>query len=181
MLSLPQRLLGFCVGFAVCLSGVAIAQTDSVGSALRSPSFALGRLNDAIRQINISTCAPAISEAAGFLFDRGDVQFVVQPLGPDANRWPTVVTSEGVHGEAKQTRLTTLIVAPAGSCSGMYQQVIYWTDSCPTVKQRVFTEFKDEKVFARNVRVSEANPGLQLYLMPAGPSGCVSIKKELIG
>lgn len=179
--ALSQRLIGFCAGVAVAISGVAIAQTDSVGSALRSPSSPLGRLTDAIRQINITTCAPTISEAAGFLFDRGEVQFVVQPLGPDANRWPTVVTSEGTHGEAKQTRLTTLIVAPAGSCSGIYQQVIYWAESCTAVKQRVFTEFKGEKMFARNVRVSEANPGLQLYLMPAGASGCVSIKKELIG
>lgn len=180
MFGLPQRLIGFLAGISVAMSGVAIAQTDSVGSALRSPSFALGRLNEAIRQINISTCAPTISEAAGFLFDRGDVQFVVQPLGPDANRWPTVVTSEGTHGEAKQTRLTSLVVAPAGSCSGIYQQIIYWAESCNTVKQRVFTEFKGEKIFARNVRVSEVNPGLQLYLMPAGTNGCVSIKKELI-
>ena len=122
-----------------------------------------------------------ISQAAAFLFDKGDVQFVVQPLGPDTNRWPTVVTSEGASGDKQQTRLSTLIVAPAGTCSGLYQQVIYWPEPCAAVKARIFADFKGEKPFLRNVRVSEANPGLQLYLMPAGTAGCVSVKKELIG
>lgn len=166
---------------ALVLGGMAMAQSGGVGAGFRSSSTALGRLNDAIRQIGLKSCAPTVSEAAGFLFERGDVQFVVQPLGPDANRWPTVVTAEGTHGDKKQTRLTTLVVAPAGTCSGLYQQVIYWPESCAAVKQKVFADFKGEKVFSRNVRVSEANPGLQIYLMPAGAAGCVSIKKELIG
>jgi hypothetical protein len=176
-----QRLAAGAAAVSLVISGVAVAQSGGVGAAFRAPPDALARLNASIKSINLNTCAPIISQAAAFLFDRGDVQFVVQPLGPDANRWPTVVTSEGANGEKQQTRLTTLIVAPAGSCSGLYQQVIYWPESCTAVKARVFADFKNEKAFLRNVRVSEANPGLQLYLMPAGAAGCVSVKKELIG
>lgn len=176
-----QRLVGGTAAIALTLTGVAVAQSGGVGQAFRAPPDALARLNASIKSINLSTCAPIISQAAQFLFDKGDVQFVVQPLGPDANRWPTVVTSEGANGDKQQTRLTTLIVAPAGSCSGLYQQVIYWPETCAAVKARVFADFKNEKPFLRNVRVSEGNPGLQLYLMPAGASGCVSVKKELIG
>jgi hypothetical protein len=166
---------------SLTLAGVAFAQSGSVAGAFRAPPDALARLNAALKSINLNTCAPVFSQAAAFLFDRGDVQFVVQPLGPDANRWPTVVTSEGANGDKQQTRLTTLIVAPAGSCSGLYQQIIYWPETCAAIKARVFADFKNEKPFLRAVRVSEANPGLQVYLMPAGPAGCVSVKKELIG
>lgn len=176
-----HRLSGAVAGIALVMSGVAVAQSGGVGGAFRTPQKPIDRLNAAIRQINIGACAPVISQAAAFLFDKGDVQFVVQPLGPDTNRWPTVVTAEGASGEKQQTRLSTLIVAPAGSCSGLYQQVIYWPQPCAAVKARVFADFKGEKPFLRNVRVSEANPGLQLYLMPAGAAGCVSVKKELIG
>lgn len=176
-----QRLCGLVAGIALVMSGVAVAQSGGVGGAFRTPPKPLDRLNAAIKQINIGACAPVISQAAAFLFDKGDVQFVVQPLGPDTNRWPTVVTSEGANGDKLQTRLSTLIVAPAGTCSGLYQQVIYWPEPCAAVKARVFADFKGEKQFLRNVRVSEANPGLQLYLMPAGAAGCVSVKKELIG
>ena len=175
------RLVGGTAAVALAASGVAVAQSGGVGGAFRAPPDALARLNASIKSINLTTCAPIISQAAAFLFDRGDVQFVVQPLGPDANRWPTVITAEGANGDRQQTRLTTLIVAPAGSCSGLYQQVIYWPEPCAAVKARVFADFKGEKSFLRNVRVSEGNPGLQLYMMPAGAGGCVSVKKELIG
>jgi hypothetical protein len=175
------RLSGATAALALVVSSVAVAQSGGVGGAFRTPPKPIDRLNAAIKQININACAPVISQAAAFLFDRGDVQFVVQPLGPDTNRWPTVVTSEGANGDKLQTRLSTLIVAPAGTCSGLYQQVIYWPEPCAAVKARVFADFKGEKVFLRNVKVSEANPGLQLYLMPAGAAGCVSVKKELIG
>jgi hypothetical protein len=178
---LLARVAGGVAAVSLVVSGVALAQSGGVGGAFRAPLEPLARLNAAIKSINLNTCAPIISQAASFLFDRGDVQFVVQPLGPDPNRWPTVVTSEGANGDKLQTRLTTLIIAPAGSCSGLYQQVIYWPETCAAVKARVFADFKGEKPFLRNVRVSEANPGLQLYLMPAGTTGCVSIKKELIG
>lgn len=176
-----RRLVGGTVAVALAASGVAVAQSGGVGAAFRAPSDALARLNASIKSINLTTCAPVFSQAAAFLFDRGDVQFVVQPLGPNANRWPTVITSEGANGDKQQTRLTTLVIAPAGSCSGLYQQVIYWPEACAAVKARVFADFKNEKLFLRNVRVSEGNPGLQLYLMPAGAGGCVSVKKELIG
>ena len=168
-------LIGGIVG-----GGIAAAQSGGVGAAFRAPADAMTRLAAALRQINLNVCLPVFTQAENFLFDRGDVQFVVQPLGPDANRWPTVVTSEGSHGGKAQTRLTTLIVAPAGTCSGMYQQVIYWPEACAAVKARVFADFKTEHPLLKNVRVSEANPGLQLYMMTAG-TGCVSVKKELIG
>ena len=110
----------------------------------------------------------------------------MQPLGPDANRWPTVVTIETRHpatvtGRAPQTRLTTLTIAPAGSCSGLYEQVIFWPESCAAIKARVFSGYHLDRPLLSHVLQSEANPGLQLYLIAAGPAGCVSVKKELIG
>lgn len=176
-----RRLAAITAIVALVGSGVATAQSGGVAGAFRAPQDALARLGASLRQINLNTCAPVFTQAASFLFEKGDIAFVVQPLGPDANRWPTVVTSEGANGDKAQTRLTTLIVAPAGSCSGLYQQVIYWPEACAAVKARVFKDFKNDKPFLKAVRVSEANPGLQLYMLPAGPTGCVSVKKELIG
>lgn len=175
-----RRVAAVAAIVGLVVSGIAAAQAGGVGAAFRSPGDAMTRLAASLRQINLNVCLPVFTQAENFLFDRGDVQFVVQPLGPDANRWPTVVTSEGSHGAKAQTRLTTLIIAPAGTCSGLYQQVIYWPEACAAVKARVFADFKNERPMLKNVRVSEANPGLQLYMMTAG-TGCVSVKKELIG
>lgn len=155
------------------------------GGFRSNTATAMQRLTASLAQIKLTACATVFQQAGAFVFENGEANFTVQPLGPDANRWPTAVTIESVHpatppAKGSQTRLTTLIVAPAGTCSGFYQQVIYWPESCTLLKARVFGDFKSEKPLLAKVLVSEANPGLQLYLTPAG-TGCISVKKELIG
>ncbi len=147
------------------------------GMSAAGPS-AEDRLADALRQIGLTECAPAVERAAHFLFEDGEVNFTVQPLGPDANRWPTVVVIEGAHAAAGRTRFSTLTVAPGPACSGLYEQVIAWPTPCAELKATTFSAYANAKIILRNVQVSELNPGLQVYLMPSG-SGCVSIKKEL--
>jgi hypothetical protein len=146
-----------------------------MGAQAQSPSQ---RLAAAFAQIGLTTCAAAALRAADFLFEDGQVNFTVQPLGPDANRWPTVVVIEGAHQTMGRTRLSTLTVSPGPTCSGFYEQVIWWDMPCDKLKASVFASFNAPRVILRNVQVSELNAGLQLYLTPAG-TGCTSVKKEL--
>jgi hypothetical protein len=147
------------------------------GMSAAGPS-AEDRLADALRQIGMTECSGAVERAAHFLFEDGEVNFTVQPLGPDANRWPTVIVIEGAHTAAGRTRFSTLTVAPGPGCSGLYEQIIAWPTPCADLKTTTFSAYANAKIILRNVQVSELNPGLQVYLMPSG-SGCVSIKKEL--
>ncbi len=161
------------------------AASSAVAGGFRTNANPTQRLAASLAQIHMATCTPVFQQAGAFIFENGEANFVVQPLGPDANRWPTAVTIESTHppganNKMPQTRLTTLIIAPAGTCSGLYTQVIYWPEACAALKARVFAAFGPEKPLLAHVMVSEANPGLQLYLTPAG-TGCVSVKKELIG
>ncbi len=176
---------------AVALAGTTVPAASAppvpgvAGGFRASGASANQRLTAALAQIRMSTCASVFQQAGAFVFETGEANFTVQPLGPDANRWPTVVTIESSHPatastKTPQTRLTTLVIAPAGTCSGLYTQVIYWPETCAALKARVFTGFGPEKPLLARVMQSEANPGLQLYLTAAGP-GCVSVKKELIG
>lgn len=128
---------------------------------------------------DLTTCAPKLQEAAEFLFENSPAAIRLQPLGPDPNRWPTVLTIESSHATNGATRFATVMMAPAGTCSGFYQQVIYWPQACSIVKKQVFQAYANERTLLRAVRLSDANPGLQVALMPAG-AGCISIKKELI-
>jgi hypothetical protein len=147
------------------------------GMSAGAPS-AEDRLADALRQIGMTECAASTERAAHFLFEDGEANFTVQPLGPDANRWPTVIVIEGAHAAAGRTRFSTLTVAPGPGCAGLYEQVIAWPTPCAELKATTFSAYANAKVVLRNVQVSELNPGLQVYLMPSG-AGCVSIKKEL--
>ncbi len=147
----------------------------SMGAQVQPPPQ---RLAAALAQIGMTTCAAAAQRAADFLFEDGEANFTVQPLGPDANRWPTVIVIEGAHQTMGKTRLSTLTVSPGPTCSGLYEQVIWWDMPCDKLKTSVFAAFGAPHTLLRNVQVSELNAGLQLYLTPAG-AGCTSVKKEL--
>ena len=165
---------------AALLTSSASAQNAGVAQGMSTgASSAEDRLDAALHQIGMTQCSGVVSRAARFLFEDGEANFTVQPLGPDANRWPTVIMIEGSHKAAGATRLTSLTVSPgAAGCAGFYEQVISWPTPCDQLKATTFASFQNPKVILRNVKVSELGPGLQLYLMPSS-AGCVSVKKEL--
>jgi hypothetical protein len=135
------------------------------------------RMAVAVQQIQ-TRCAGVIQKVTNFLFEDGDANFSVQPLGQPVDQWPIVITIESYHPAQGQTRFSTVVVNPASGCSGMYEQVVNWDDSCANIKTKVFGAYKNEAIFLKQVHVSETGPGVQLYMMPAG-KGCTSIKKEL--
>jgi hypothetical protein len=138
-----------------------------------SPSLQITR---ALQAIHLTACAGAVQQVTDFLFEGQDANFIAQPLGPDADRWPTVFVIESADPAGGHNRFATLMISP--NCSGMYEQVLYWPQPCPVVKATVFAKFTGEHPLLSDVKVSDSGPALQVYLTPAG-SGCVSVKKEL--
>ena len=153
----------------------ATSVASGMGAVVASPTQ---KLATALNQIGLTSCSAAVMQAGTFLFEDGQANFIVQPLGPDANRWPTVIVIEGAHAAQGTTRLTTLTVSPGPACSGFYQQTIYWPQPCAELKRTVFADFKTTGLLLKHVEVSELNAAVQLYLTPAG-AGCLSEKKEL--
>jgi hypothetical protein len=136
------------------------------------------RLAAAMSQLGMTTCSSRLQQVMDFLLEGQDGDFTVQPLGPDANRWPVVVTLESAHPAHGHTRFAVISASPGMGCSGFYEQTIYWPEPCVELKRRTFSSFGGSHVLYRNVQASELNAGLQLYLIPSG-AGCVSVKKEL--
>ncbi len=130
----------------------------------------------AMQQMHLTVCAAAVQRAADFIFEGQNANVVAQPLGPDGDRWPTVFVIESADPAGGHTRLTILMVTPG--CAGMYEQTIYWSQPCSTIKSTVFSKYVGEHAMLRDVKVSDAGAALQVYLTPAG-AGCVSVKKEL--
>ena len=149
---------------------------STVSRGMGDASTPSQQLLEAMQQVHLTQCAARVQQVTNFLFDGQPARFTVQPLGPDADRWPTVIIVESADPAGGRTRFSTLMVAP--NCAGMYQQVIYWPQACSVIRTRVFASFTGDRVLFRDVRVSDAGPALQVYLIPAG-SGCMSIKKEL--
>lgn len=157
--------------------GISSGVSGAMGSAPPSPADLLAQ---SLAQIGLTNCAGAVQRAAAFLFEDGAAAFTVQPLGPNANIWPTVISIESAHPPSGQTRFSTVTIAPGQSCAGFYEQVIVWPVRCDELGRTVFSGFTATRKLLNQVQVSELNAGLQLYLMPhQGGRGCTSIKREL--
>jgi hypothetical protein len=172
---------------AAALGPLASAQAETKHpDAPPADAAVSGGMNDAsnpehellldLQQMHLTNCARSVQQAMTFLFEGSQAHFVAQPLGPDSDRWPAVFTVESVPPGGGHSHLSTLMIAP--NCSGMYEQVIYWSQPCDVVKSTVFAKFTGEHVLTRDVKVSDSGPAIELYLNPAG-TGCVSVKKEL--
>ena len=157
----------------------------SMGSPRASAAVARGmgdtnptqQVLQAMSAMHLTACAGTVQQATNFLFEGQDANFVAQPLGPDADRWPTVFVVESADPAGSgHNRFATLVVAP--NCSGMYEQTIYWPQPCALIKSTVFAKFSGEHALLSDVKVSDSGPALQVFLMPAG-AGCVAVKKEL--
>jgi hypothetical protein len=136
------------------------------------------RLAAEMTQLGIKRCAPIIQHVAQFLMEGGEAGFQIKLLGTPADETSVIVTIESSHADLGTTRYATIMVAPKESCSGYYEQSIYWTSGCTTLKQSNFANFPDTTPLFRYVQTSAASPTVLLYLMPAG-EGCVSVKKEI--
>jgi hypothetical protein len=168
---------GYSGGRAAHLLPRGSSVARAMDAAVLSPA---DRLATALGQIGLTACAGTVQRAASFLFEDGQANFIVQPMGADPNRAPTVITIESSHANLGRTRLTTLTVSPGVGCPGFYEQTISWPTPCAELQRTVFAEFKQIRPLMRHVTVSELNAGLQLYLLPS-PSGqgCTSVKREM--
>lgn len=136
------------------------------------------RFAQALRSIHMTFCASAAQRAFDFLLEGQEGNFTVQPMGPDADRFPVVITLESYHAASGQTRFSTIMVASAAGCTGMYEQVITWVQPCDVVRKQIFSSFSPKGPVYKNVQLLDGGPALQLYTMSNG-AGCVSVKKEL--
>lgn len=135
------------------------------------------RLADALNSIGMTRCTTRAVQVGRFLIEGSDANFIVQPLGPNGDMWPTVITMESSHASNGTTRLSMISISP--NCAGFYQQTIYWNQPCAVLRSGTFAAFTGARRLLANVTFGELDAATQLYLMPAGPQGCVSVKKEL--
>lgn len=68
----------------------------------------------------------------------------------------------------------------ANGCGAVYEAVAYWPDACSVVATKRFAGMSRVRALHKSITMLAANGGATVFLMPAGPAGCVSIKKELV-
>ena len=68
----------------------------------------------------------------------------------------------------------------ANGCGAVYEAVAYWPQACDVVAAKQFAGMSKVRQLQKSITMLAAKSGATVFLMPAGPAGCVSIKKELV-
>ncbi len=74
---------------------------------------------------------------------------------------------------------TTFSSSSSDTCRATYDAVVYWPLSCDVVMQH-FPGMHAQGVVKQKITVLNGGDNSKVFLMPAGDSGCVSIKKEIV-
>jgi hypothetical protein len=127
----------------------------------------------------IKTCLPVIESVESFLSrgHSGNVLAFWDKGAPDRNLFSALMALENQNG----SNLTNLNVMPStdGQCAVEYTQTGYVPLACANYAKNL----GDSVRFVRDLNSRTAlfdGRGVQLYLSPAGPNGCLWMRKEII-
>ena len=164
---------------ALVASSLAISLAQAqVTTPQAVPQSPMDRLGAQLARAGVKRCAPIVRAVAAFVTENSNAAFVVRSLGTVPDSSPVSVTVESAHASLGTTRYATITVVPSESCSGFYEQTIYWGIACSVVKTQNFANFPATRPILRNIQQSALSATVSLQLMPAG-QGCISIKKEI--
>lgn len=127
----------------------------------------------------IKTCLPVIERVESFLSrgHSGNVLTFWDKAAPDRNLFSALMALENQNG----SNLTNLNVMPStdGQCVVEYTQTGFVPLACANYAKSL----GDSVRFVRDLNSRTAlfdGRGVQLYLSPAGPNGCLWMRKEII-
>ena len=167
--------------FTVALTALAsaLAQSSPPAPALVQPltPYTIGA-----QRSGLTTCVPRINQVTSFLVaQQPNSGIVLTSPNRDANLTLSASIME-IQIEANASSFVSAIFTPKadGSCAATYDAISYWNGTCTQVANGSFATLKPSGPLLKQINMLDGGPTLKVFLMPIGPSGCLSIKKELI-
>lgn len=138
-------------------------------------------LTQAAVAAGVLACAPRVEQVAKFLTNgvAGSFWLFLPAIARDRH---IVSTSMEIETKDAPLAYASADFAPAmqDGCGAIYETVVYWPGKCAEIAARQFPGLPKGRNLGKAVLSLDAGNGARIFLMPAGPSGCVSIKKELL-
>lgn len=151
-------------------------------TAKSSPPSQVSPITQSALQGGVLSCITRINQVASFLTGNGQsgAFLFTQAKAPDQSLFSF---SLEVAAPGSPVAYASGSFAPnqANGCGAMYETVTYWEQRCEEVARKQFPGLKVGAPLYKNVLVVDGGQTMRVFLLPAGKSGCVAIKKELVG
>ena len=159
------------------------AQGAAAGASGNEPGGAEGPNNMTRAAVprGVWQCAARVEQVSNFTgFGPQVGGMLMAPANPTDQR--LFALQMEVPAGAAVNSLVDMNFAPnqANGCGASYAAVSYWAQSCDQVASQQFAQLKRLQPLQRDVAVLDGGTATKVFLMRAGNSGCVSIKKEIV-
>lgn len=145
-----------------------------------TPAAAPNPITLAAVQRGALSCASRIEQVTGYLGagTQGGALLLLTPQSPDRQLIGLAMElplPKGISAYA------TASFAPGqvNGCGATFDSVSYWPSACAAVASQQFAQLKSVRALRKDISVLDGGPAMKVFLMPAGESGCISIKKEI--
>lgn len=145
------------------------------------PPANLNALTQAAWQQGVRKCAARIQQVSQFLGyapATTGAMFLPSPGQPDNSMLS--ISMELHQPDATVYVATTFVPNQANGCGASYDAVVYWPLACADVAKRQFAGTNVMVPMQQSIAVLDNGAASKIFLMPAGPQGCVSIKREVV-
>ncbi len=177
--------------FLLFLSAPAVAQQNNAPSAQQAGAPSAQpqsqqqqvQANPVTAQMmknGVQQCAPMIQTISNFIGINPGAGAVVFVAPQQGNQRVSSFSMEVVTADKATAYASASFTPYTQGCGAVYDAVSYWPDSCDAVAKKQFKEGKPQGKVSRNIQVLQLEGTGRVFLMPAGSSGCVSIKKEVV-
>lgn len=183
----PSIVIGCAVALAATLAGAQTRPSEElsdVGSIRLLRDLAAGPTNQIATVMfssGVRNCATRIDQIGNFLTKgtRSSALLFLPEREPDNSM---ISFSLEVQGEGIPRAYGSATFSPntAIGCSGMYESVQFWQESCNAVAAKHFKGAVSTGSLGGEIGMYNIGPAARVFLMRATGSSCVSIKKEII-
>ena len=137
-------------------------------------------LTQALAQQGIRRCLARAEQLSQFLgFGPADGALLL-PAPGDADQRHIAVSFELRKPDLLSYVSLNLAPGTGQGCGASYDAVSYWQASCSQVARQIYSGFQVDGAIRQDIAVLSAGPASKVFLLPAGPVGCVSIKREVL-
>ena len=151
-------------------------------AAVKAPqSDGPNAMTTAAVQRGMLSCAARVQQVTQFVGFGPQAGALLMPPPAPADRQLFAMQIEASAGATGNSFVdTTFAPNQANGCGATYTAVSYWTQTCDVVGTQQFAALKRLQPLRRDVAVLDGGPTSKVFLMRAGDSGCISIKKEVV-
>lgn len=167
-----------------CLLAVAGWAGSVHAQTAQSPDTADAGPNGMTRaavQRGVLNCAARVQQVSQFLgFGPQAGGMLMAPANPVDQRLFSMQME--VPAGASGNTWVDMTFAPnqANGCGATYQSVSYMAQSCDSLASGPYAQFRRLQAIKQDVTVLDGGPSTKVFLMKAGDSGCIAIKKEIV-